>query len=361
MHMNLRIRKLMPLFALLIGLLALPAAAQAAQHITWKTDNRLEAVQDSGFTGVSCASTSQCVAVDVSGRVFYTTSPYGKSSAWHAASVDRDDGGQFTGISCPSTRLCVAVDADGFEVHSTNPTGGPKAWTRPVRIDSAQLPGGGYAGLSGISCPSTHLCIATDNSTAGGVMITTDPASTTNQWRRITLGNNVILSTVSCSSTTLCVVGGTREYYSVNPSGPASGWHAGGIVTGGFINSLWCPTKAICVGVGYNGSSTGVALATPRDTGTASAWRRTNIIPDPPGPTQGQLDTVACANAGFCIALDSDDDAYTSLRAAQFRWNLTPQPIRTNPLATRSVITCRGNMCVTLDSRGVEETGTVSG
>ncbi len=356
--MNSRIRKVLPLIAILLGLFAVPAAAQAAQHITWKTDNRLEAVQLDGFNAVSCASSSLCVGVDNSGRAVYTTTPLSKSAkSWHYAKIERI--GSLSGISCPSPHLCVAVDASGKVLTTTNPNGGAGAWTHPMQIDTARLPGGTYAGLSAIACPNTGLCVAVDNSTTGGIVYTTDPTGPAYDWHRVTLGNNTILDTVSCPSRSECVVGGTRMYYSLNPAGGV--WHAGGAPSNGFIESVACPSGTLCVGAGYNGTNKGIILASNKvTTASPSQWKRTDIVPFPPKPSQGMLDTVACANPGFCITLDTNDNAYTTLHPGEFKWDPTPQPIRPKVQASRSVITCKGNMCVTMDSRGVEQTGIVS-
>ena len=52
-----------------------------------------------------------CVAVDEDGNVLASRDPSGGASAWHATHLQND---RFTGISCPSTTLCVASVVDGF-------------------------------------------------------------------------------------------------------------------------------------------------------------------------------------------------------------------------------------------------------
>ena len=61
--------------------------------------------------GISCPSTTLCVAVDGSGNVLTSTHPTSQTAAW--TSVDVTGGRTFTGISCPTTTLCVAIDGDG--------------------------------------------------------------------------------------------------------------------------------------------------------------------------------------------------------------------------------------------------------
>jgi hypothetical protein len=359
--MNSRIRKILPLVAILLGILALPAVAQAApQHITWKTDIHLEGVALDGFAAVSCPSQQECIAVDESGRVFSTNHPLSKNpAAWKITRIETTD--QLSGIACPSTTLCIVTDESGNVFYSHDPTGAkPIDWSNPIQADSARLPGGTFAGLASIACPTTHLCVAVDNSTVGGIVTTTDPTGPASDWHRTTLGKNTVLDTVNCHSGSECVVGGTGMFFSLKPSSTSS-WKKSTAPNNGFVESLACPSAKLCVGAGYNDTNQGIILATNKAT-TASqkAYTRTNIIPDPPKNGEGMLDSVSCANTGFCIALDSDDNAYTSLHPGQFSWNTKPAPIRKKPSASRSVIFCRGDLCVAMDSRGVEETGVVS-
>ena len=57
-------------------------------------------------------------------------------------------------MSCPSTTLCVGVDNQMGALSSTDPLGGTAAWSRNP-IDPGQL-------LTGVSCASSTLCVATD-------------------------------------------------------------------------------------------------------------------------------------------------------------------------------------------------------
>jgi hypothetical protein len=64
-----------------------------------------------GFTSVSCASASRCVAVGGSGDVVRWN-----GARWSApVPLDRDGGG-LTGVSCPRSGPCTAVDFDGRQL-----------------------------------------------------------------------------------------------------------------------------------------------------------------------------------------------------------------------------------------------------
>lgn len=106
-----------------------------------------------GYTSVSCASASLCVAVGSGGDAVITTDPAAAKPTW---SVPMTIGGQLNGVSCPSISLCVAVDASGRSMFSTNPTAASPIWTVPSTIDAGN-------DLTAVSCPSTSLCVAVDS------------------------------------------------------------------------------------------------------------------------------------------------------------------------------------------------------
>ena len=62
-----------------------------------------------------------------------TSNPTGGTAAWTATDIDSRFStgllGGMSGVSCPSTSLCVAVDPNGNVLTSTRPSGGARAWT----------------------------------------------------------------------------------------------------------------------------------------------------------------------------------------------------------------------------------------
>jgi hypothetical protein len=132
--------------------------------------------------------------VDSAGNVVTSSNPVGGPAAWRVAHVD---GTELTGVTCPSTSLCVAVDNAGNVVTSTNPTGGSVAW----KVSHV----GGPMGLSGVSCAdnTSPLCVAVGY--GGFIATTTNPAGGTGAWTSThALGSNFLYG-VSCPSTNLCV------------------------------------------------------------------------------------------------------------------------------------------------------------
>ena len=105
--------------------------------------------------GISCASAADCV---VTGDAALTTTNGGKTWARHAAA-----GSAARPVTCPSTRDCYAV----FKVTSAVPsneqtylytsTNGGVTW-KDVLAKPRHV-----AGLPGISCPTTTICVAVGN------------------------------------------------------------------------------------------------------------------------------------------------------------------------------------------------------
>jgi hypothetical protein len=346
------LRILTPVLALL-ALAALPGVA-GATSIRWSKAVRVEPSRNGGVDAVSCPSTKLCVAVDASGFVITTTTPTASRHVWSRTA--RIDSTSLTGVSCPSTRLCVAVDDAGSVLTSTNPTGGSRAWSRGARVDSTTGADGGPAGLLGISCPNTHLCVAVDGSQAGNVVTSTDPTGGARAWSLTAVGGP--LTSVSCRSASLCVAAGAQHIYSTDPTGGTTAWHATGPQAGGgVLSAIDCPSLGLCVGVGYGNTSTGLVTMATNPRGGASAWKTVSIQDSPPDPGEGLLDAVGCGRR-LCVALDGADNAYTASSPNSGTWS-GPSPIRRNSVSQASAISCVSTLCLAVDSAGVSTAGTI--
>ncbi len=78
---------------------------------TWSSG--VQVSSGGGLAGVSCASSSFCMAVDNSGNA-YTYS----DGTWSSADEVEDYGGgaySLTGVSCPSSSFCIGVDNEAHE------------------------------------------------------------------------------------------------------------------------------------------------------------------------------------------------------------------------------------------------------
>ena len=136
-----------------------------------------------------------------------------------------------TGVSCTSSSFCIAVDESGgaFEFNGTNWTAGT-SWTNP--IDSTHI-------INGISCYSTTFCIAVDS---GGNSLNYTGGST---WTSTAINppSTPDLTAVSCISTTFCaVVDSSANAYVGHPGS----WTTSAVGGAGFI-SVGCATSTLCV------------------------------------------------------------------------------------------------------------------
>lgn len=361
--------RLLRALALLVAVgacLALPAVSSAATYsLKWNRSVGLLNPNDGGgFDSVACAptvSTSKallCVAGDVRGDVFASMHPAQGRSQWHREFIDPKLA--ITGVSCPSTTLCVAVDAHGQVMHSTSPLGGKADWSKPSRVDKTTLGGGGYAGFAAISCPTTTLCLAVDNATNGQVAYTTDPTGPASAWTLTTIGTNVTLDSVSCATATFCMIGGTNHYFATDPTGGASAWKATGTLSpsNSVISSLACTSLQLCVGVGYGDGGSG--LATASSTPSTITWTDSQIGSDPPAIGAQLVDSVACPQRNFCVAVDGASRAYTTSSPVRGAWSDAKQ-LKKNSQATFSQIACNQTICAEVDNRGTVTYARVNG
>jgi len=331
-----------------------PAKTPVVMH--WNKAVRIEPAQLGGLSSVSCPATNLCATVDQSGHVIVSNNARGGASSWKRSHIDGNV--PLTGISCPTTSLCVAVDQNGNVITSVKPTGGASAWAKPVKIDTATSPGGGSVGLTGIACPTTTLCVAVDGATKGDVLVSTQPTGGAHAWTSTTIATGPLTS-VACASSTLCVAAGDQHYVSDQPAGGTAAWKGTGTqLGGGVFSGIACPSITVCVGVGYSDSSTGVATGTTTPHGSARSWKTVDVEAVPPVPGESLLGAIGCATTTVCVALDGQDNAYTTTAPVGGVWS-GATPIRPKSAATSSALSCIPTLCVVVDSAGVETTGIV--
>jgi hypothetical protein len=233
------------------------------------------------------------VATDSAGNVVTSTNPTGGAAAWTVAGV----GNILSGVSCPSSSLCVATDATGAVITSTNPTGGALTWTA-----ASADPGNG---LSAVSCPSSVLCVATDS--AGNVVTSTNPTGGAAAWTVASADPGKVISAVSCHSATLCVATdlGGNVVTSTNPTGGAAAWTVANADPGEqfpYLLSVSCPSSTLCVA----GTVLGNVLTSTNPTGGAATWTLAHVA------GINGLINISCPSASFCAAVDYTGDVVTS-------------------------------------------------
>jgi len=298
-------------------------------------------------TAVACASTSFCAAVDLDGRFTYTTNPTATSPIW-STPVDVDGTSLLFGISCPSSSICVAVDINGDAVYLLNPTGTLKtyvqsvdtdwqlaaiscpstgtcvavdkggnaevttalascntttcapAWTEETKIDATQASATPPSELTGIDCPTTTLCVATDY--IGDTMIASNPETTPWKTTASVSGANA-LTGVGCDAALACIAidsGGDGEVDdSLTASSPS--WSAPQTIVPSGASAISCvaASTALCAVADGDGD-----IATTTDPTAATPSWTSQTVDDGQG-----LSAIACPSVGSCVAGDQSGNA----------------------------------------------------
>ena len=183
------------------------------------------------------------------------------------------------------------------------------AWHQTV-IDEDDL-------ITSLACPTSTLCVATD--AAGDIAVSGDPGDVAPRWQLEHIDSPVPvpvpagyrvhehwLQSISCPSTALCVAVdyAGQVLWSTDPLGGSSTWHAAAIDPGHEFSLVACaPNTSMCVA----GDADGRIFVTPAAQEGASAWVSRSIS----GTRQG-FEGLACPTVSFCLAVDFDNNAFSS-------------------------------------------------
>jgi hypothetical protein len=269
--------------------------------------------------GVSCVTAASCVAVggyNTGTGAFNTLIETWDGATWTATASPNvsNDSNFLNGVSCTSTTSCVAV---GYSSDSTGniqtlvETWDGTNWT----IAASPNPGSHVNFLNGVSCTSTTSCVAVGDYGAGTngppynalietwdgttwtVTASPDPSSADNR-----------LNGVSCTTAASCVAVGSYDAGSGSTNTLIEMWHgttwtitASPDPSGSnFLYGASCVTAASCVAVGQYNSASGI-LQTLIETWDGATW----TIAASPDPSSGQntLNGVSCASTTPCVAV----------------------------------------------------------
>jgi len=257
--------------------------------------------------GIACPLTTLCVGVTFDGRILSSTDPTGGELAWKVIPTGgkKEPHIHMTGVACPSPQLCVAVAYGSKVLTSTDPTGDASAWV----VSQLASP----VDLRGISCPSVSLCVAVDN--AGQIITSSNPTGGAGTWSLAGApGGADSLNGISCPSLTLCVTGNAGQMItSADPGGGPAAWNAVMAGTGLPVKGVSCPTTTACAAVDNNADA--IVSTNPR--GGAAAWSSTNVIPAPLteentlGVPNG-IFGISCASTTLCIGVGASENVIAS-------------------------------------------------
>ncbi len=257
-----------------------------------------------GLTGVACPTVRLCVAVNGAGDVIVSDSPR-TSRSWSVSYVDKspdfglDGGPVLTGVSCPTSSLCVAVDYDGNAVISTDPAAAASTWALHAVDDGIDYECEHYGvsgpactpGLVAVSCASVTRCAAID--WAGGFLATDDP-TTAVPWGGGEEPASESFDAIACPSTRVCLIGALyADQARGNAIQPAT------IVDpAGAINGIWCHSTHMCFATRLRYRKPSLLFESLNPTAARPAWKQEHA-----GPA---ITAVSCPTARLCFAATAD-------------------------------------------------------
>ena len=305
----------------------------------WNVGHSLGSVDDLPFgggtygggqiRGVSCLPSGFCAAASFEGSVYSSANPLGGASTWKAVPLgeEKEPRVHMGGISCPSPSLCVAVAYGGKVVSSTNPSGGREDWSTTQLAQPYDL--------RGVACPTVSLCVAVGNE--GSILTSTNPTGGPAAWNWAGApGGDYSLNGVSCPSPSLCVTGNAGQLIvSTNPTGGAGSWSVVSAGSGLPVKGVSCPSISACAAIDNNAD----VIASTAPTGGQGAWWFKNVLAygaEVPGEGNGMFG-ISCPTESLCVAAGQDHQVISS--TDPFVPDAAKIPARGNAKRPRAVIT----------------------
>ncbi|HVX20709.1 MAG TPA: IPT/TIG domain-containing protein, partial [Acidimicrobiales bacterium] len=269
--------------------------------------------------GVSCPSTTTCVAVGQVDNFTWTT--YGTvpspliedlggtttDPTWTPVDTPQSDNGVgLNSVSCPAVGDCVAVGSDYGTMGALRLADG--AWSTTPVPHTGRATGGD---LFGVTCPNTDECLASGQATGGGVTGGAVETFAGGYWQGVLVATQG--RAIDCTSATDCVTAGfggaTRNssYGRVAESLPAVPVP---VVTGlsPATGSIDGGTTVTISGGGFTGA-TGVLFGAVPATGFSVTWDGRIVATAPAGST-GAVDVTVTGPGGTSATSPADTFTY---------------------------------------------------
>ncbi len=319
------------------GLLVTAQAAQAS----WleQSTPAVPAATAWELTAVSCTSPNICMAVgDGTGENSQLIAERrdGGGGGWTLVSIPQPAvGSLLSGISCTSATACIAAGTapSGLNTVPLSEKWNGSSWQI---LTTARVAGSQTSELSAVSCTSATKCTAVGSTQTGNRVVALAERWDGTKWRIEATANQppagaTELSGVSCTSATSCTAVGSRaagsttlslaehwngSHWLPQPTPGLSGGHDSG------LNSVSCSSGSSCMAGG---------------TGLAERWNGTKWsllkIAKPGGGTPATLSAVSCVRAGVCYAAGGFFADGVLTLAAEF-WNGTRWSVQDAPITT---------------------------
>jgi hypothetical protein len=282
--------------ALTLGLMLWGGStAWAASSFSWSAPQPVITGGASGITHLACAPGSTlCVGGDYfDGDIAASANVTSGANEWITGNIDgrtvnSTNGASestITGVACPSTTLCIATDDSGHILVSEHPAESTASWSKALPAASE-----GHA-LNSPTCPTTALCLVADSN--GTVLTSTNPAGGAGTWTATKLA--ITPAVVGCETTTLCVAVSTTGQIvtSTEPTGGESKWSSATAT----VNASHTPTAISCAtGLCAFVDDNGDVVSATEPAGGASKWASAEI------DSGEYMRAISCPSSGLCIA-----------------------------------------------------------
>jgi hypothetical protein len=336
------------------GLFVVAPAAASASWLQQTTVN-ISSTDTWEFTGVSCASPNNCMAVGVlTATTRQLLSEIRSPSGWTAQPVPEPQAGSvLLGVSCTKASLCIAV---GRQPAGSGSSPLAERWNGSNwTIQSTPAPAGAtFSELDAVSCISPTRCLAVGDTQSGGKGSGGKQVPLAELWNGSSWKVKPIpkpsgpnqgqsgLSGISCPAQNKCLAVGSSEKNDIFKT-LAEAWNGSkwqikktpSPAKGDSLNAVSCRSTASCMAVGsglaerWNGKSWSVVkIAKPR--GTAA-----------------DLLGVSCTKAGPCYAVGGNvaDNAQSSVAELWNGSKWSVQPVKLSVSSNSSLL--RAVSCTT--------------
>lgn len=257
-----------------------------------------------GFESVDCSTTDACLAVGDQSPAPQGFAQDWSGTSWRTVSPTSPADELLSGVSCAGGTSCIAV---GAYVPATTEVPLAQSWNGHAWATLPTVVPKGGSQLISVSCRAGAACMAVgskgDEATA--------ELQTGGKWKIVTPrtpSKSTNLVGVSCASTSQCMAVGVDSAgagKTLAELWSGSGWS---VTTGGVakaaLASVSCPSASFCMAVGRRLVCTSSicryrALAQSWD---GSAWS-TFKMPTPAGSQESYLLGVSCASPTWCMAV----------------------------------------------------------
>ncbi len=332
------------------------------------TTANLGEVKKSDLRGMSCVSSSACVSVGEYENVYGVTGTVAEQwngTQWQAQATPAVEGAKesyLLGVSCTSSSTCIAtgaaVNGEGTKAALAESWNG-SAWT--VQKTAAIKESKGSV-LRAVSCSSASACEAVgEYETSAGAWLALAESWNGSSWKlkspTVTGATSSTLHSVTCLSSTSCTAVGWYLNSSGNDVPLGTLWNGSKWsqqttaypteAKNAFLTGVTC--ESICMAVGWYENTSGKQIALGGIL-FSSEW----ILRGAPGPSEASktvFQGVSCAAGTECVATGSYEGSSGGPQALVERWTGSEWEVRTAPAISGArtselqAVSCSSSWC----------------